>query len=1045
MSIFWRLFPAVRGRERTRFLFFGSLFGIVQLAQTLGLAGSEALFLSRVGIGHLPVTFIAASALTVLGSLAYATGVDDKRNDTYFVQMLLGAAVVLVLGSFAAARWDWVLFVLFCLYYLTYAVFQNHYWTFTGDYFDTLTAKRLFPLFTVGASVGGFIGGILATAVSRFAGPEALIAGWGVALAAAAALLLVGKRQLRRWGPLTLQESDETSWEGMRGAVRYMRRSSLSRWLLVSAASMVLALFVSQYLYSAILVKAFPTADSLAAFLGIYLTVTNLLEVVIEVAIAPGLIQRVGVASANLVHPVLTLVAFAGLGISPGLNAALGARVNRELLENALAGPVRNLVYNALPARFRGRVRAFLEGIVVYSGMTLAGVVLMLSAGLLSPLQLSIIGTMMAILYLLANLQVRQEYLVTLVAELKAGRLDLDEVGDEIGKWEAARLAELWQGFLQEDAERPSSAAVQLAPKLARQGITDPLVGAAGHPSPVMRRAILEALRQAPRASRLVDPMIAGLQDPVPEVRLAAVDGLAALVPDLRRQDRTDAQIQRLRAALKPLAEDPSPPVRARAALLLGASGRGVLEAMVRSQDRAEVLAGLAILERDQSALALERVRDEVPDIRAAALERLSLLERPVPLEMAEVALDLRHQEPRVRRAAVKALGSYGDPHARAMIASALGDPSRDVRRQASDELGASGEDGMNAAEAYLYADAASTVEAALSAVGRSGSNRSREILTGALQERVRESWKDLLALHVLPLEGDVPLQFLRAALHDAANRSRILAFRILELLEDSSVMRSVEKVLRFESARSRADALEILSNLGDREAASLLVLMLEEGPLEDKISTVARFVPPPPGPDTVLEEARISGDRWIRMAVAGGSAITGEGLSREEKMERLLILRRVPLFAHMTLEQLEAINQIIKEVQYLAGEVIFREGDVGSELFLLVEGEVRILKNYGTPQELLLSSLQGVSYFGEMAILDDEPRSASVVVSKDARLLSLEGERLKELIFQMPEIAFEIFRVLTQRVRVSDQRLQKMMKSPPSSEQEAVPGGTAR
>jgi len=116
----------------------------------------------------------------------------------------------------------------------------------------------------------------------------------------------------------------------------------------------------------------------------------------------------------------------------------------------------------------------------------------------------------------------------------------------------------------------------------------------------------------------------------------------------------------------------------------------------------------------------------------------------------------------------------------------------------------------------------------------------------------------------------------------------------------------------------------------------------------------------------------------------------------------------------------------------------------VGSRLFLLVEGEVQIVKNQGTSEELLLSTLQGVSYFGEMAILDDEPRSASVTVKSDARLLSLEGERLKELIFQMPEIAFEIFRVLTQRVRVSDQRLQKMMKTPPP-DQEAVPGGTSR
>jgi CRP-like cAMP-binding protein len=58
------------------------------------------------------------------------------------------------------------------------------------------------------------------------------------------------------------------------------------------------------------------------------------------------------------------------------------------------------------------------------------------------------------------------------------------------------------------------------------------------------------------------------------------------------------------------------------------------------------------------------------------------------------------------------------------------------------------------------------------------------------------------------------------------------------------------------------------------------------------------------------------------------------------------------------------------------------------------------------------------------MAILDDEPRSATVVAAEPARLLSLDGNSIKELILQMPEISFEIFRVLTHRVRAAESRL---------------------
>lgn len=138
--------------------------------------------------------------------------------------------------------------------------------------------------------------------------------------------------------------------------------------------------------------------------------------------------------------------------------------------------------------------------------------------------------------------------------------------------------------------------------------------------------------------------------------------------------------------------------------------------------------------------------------------------------------------------------------------------------------------------------------------------------------------------------------------------------------------------------------------------------------------------------------------------------------------MKRLLMLRKVPLFAHMTLDQLEAINHLVHEVDYLSHEVIIREGDIGSELYILVDGSVDVVKGMGTSQEIRLATLSSINYFGEMAILDDEPRSATVVANTDSHLLSLAGENLKELVHEMPEIAFEIFRILTQRVRRSEQ-----------------------
>lgn len=1017
----WAIFSGVRKKERQRFLFFLTLSGLLCVGQTLGLAGSESLLLARLGAAALPLTFIGASALTVLGNFLYAVGVDRARNDVYFIRLLLGATVVLVGLTLACVYGlSWALPVTYCFYYLSLAIFTNHYWTFTGDFFDTLAAKRLFPLFVVGSSLGGMAGGLLVTFSSSFLPPQYLLYFWAFFCLMTALMLRLYRRRLRRWGPLELEEADETSLDGIKAAVRYLRQSALGRWTVLSALAMVLAVFVSQYLYSDVLVQRFPQAEALARFLGIYLAVSNFLEILVEVWLTPFLIRRLGVARANLVHPFLTLLTFIFMYLRWGqLTPAVVARFNRESGENALAAPVRSLVYNALPARFRGRIRAFLEGIVVYSGMTVAGLSLMVLHDRMQPLSLCLAGGLLAGLYMVANLRVRSEYLRTLVTELRAGRLDLAEVGTDIG---SERLAELWNALLQEDYQHPSRALLQMAPILAERSVMEPLRQSLNHSDPRLRAACLEALGHT-QGTQAIPDLLRGLDDADSSVARAA---LRAFSPPMVRREE-------VRSKLRSLMSHADPMLAARAAHLLGPEGRSKLIELVQSSEPGVSAAGLEFLPDDLAALALERLQSNDPVVSASALEALARLRLPVELDLERLGGLQHHSELKVRLAALRCLGAQGSGESLVLVASALGDPALDVRRLAAELLGSVRDEVVTVVEPYLQAHHPATVEAAAMALAGNGSPRSREVLAREFRGRVQEAWRNVIALHVLPEEEEVATRFLRAAYEDAAAKNRKLAFRMLENLESARVIRSVEKVLRFANARTRSDALEVLSNLGDREASSLLVLLLEDGALEDKLPVVTTQVPAYKSSEEVIAEARGSDNQWLRLAAGTGSR-AGEPSAREEKMERLLVLRKVPLFAHMTLEQLEAINQLVTEEQYLAGELILREGDVGDELYLLVEGEVAVVKNHGTPAELTLANLSGVSYFGEMAILDDEPRSATVLVTRDARLLALKGDRLKELVLQMPEIAFEIFKVLTSRIRTSDQRLAQKQAAATSS-----------
>ena len=978
-ELFWRFLPAVRRGERSRALFFIGLMTLLSAAQTLGLAGSEALLLARLGPTRLPEAFVAAALVTVAGSLLYASKVGALRNDSLFVGMLLAAAALLGAATPAALSGDArVLVGLFCAFYLTQAVFVNHFWTFSGDYFDTLTSKRLFPVFTVGSSVGGLLGGVAALLSIRALGAVSLIAGWALLLACAALLLYLGRRSMRGWGPVELAEADETSVQAMRAAAGYLRRARLGRALALSALGMVLSLFIAQYVYSQIFAAAFPRPEALATFFAGYLAITNLVEIALELWLTPWLIRNLGVPSAQLVHPLLMLSAFGGLAFQPGVASGVAARATRELVDNAVAQPIRSLVCNALPLRLRGRLRAFLEGVVVYAGMAVAGA-LLLALGDPPPRVLAAVGGVASLLYLGANWVVRREYVRELEVAIRAGRLDLSEV-EGIGRFETERLAQVARALLQEETRRASPSLLRMLPQLAEHGALDLVREGLQHPQAEVRAACVSALAEAPGDD--VDALRAACADADPRVRRAALEALA------RRPEAS----QLLQAELQARRADPDVQVRARAAALAGADGVGWLRAMLRSPDASEATAAAALAPASLAGEVAARARDASAPLRAVALERLAEVAPGAPLPPGALAEALAAPEPRLRGAALRLLSRTAGPDL-GRVARGLADPALAPRGEAIRALAGHGEAGVAAAEAYFRDGRERAVRAALEVVARVDAPSRRELLRRELLHHVQRMWACELALPLLPEESDVASTFLRLAFDDEAGRHRRLAFRILGLDGNPRAIRNVYRALRFGAPRARADALEVLSNLGDREASRLLVLRFE-GELDDERRMDAlALVRVPAERAALLRESRRAESLWIRAAAAALDPSLGHNAVGVATMERLLALKKVPLFESLTLDQLDAVARLGEERDFQPGEVIVREGEAGDELYVLLEGSVEVFQERQGVQQRL-RAIAAVAYFGEMAVLDNQPRSATIVVREPSRLLALAGHQ---------------------------------------------------
>lgn len=138
--------------------------------------------------------------------------------------------------------------------------------------------------------------------------------------------------------------------------------------------------------------------------------------------------------------------------------------------------------------------------------------------------------------------------------------------------------------------------------------------------------------------------------------------------------------------------------------------------------------------------------------------------------------------------------------------------------------------------------------------------------------------------------------------------------------------------------------------------------------------------------------------------------------------------LSKIHIFDGIAREGLERIASLASEVSYRLGDVIFREGDGGGALYLILEGKVRISREVSGMGEEALAVLSAGDAFGEMALIDDFPRSADARVHERCRLLVIEKEALEDLLFLHKELAYEILwnfvKTLSARLRETNDKM---------------------
>ena len=137
--------------------------------------------------------------------------------------------------------------------------------------------------------------------------------------------------------------------------------------------------------------------------------------------------------------------------------------------------------------------------------------------------------------------------------------------------------------------------------------------------------------------------------------------------------------------------------------------------------------------------------------------------------------------------------------------------------------------------------------------------------------------------------------------------------------------------------------------------------------------------------------------------------------------------LQMIPLFSELNNDQLEDISRFAVKQMYKKDNMVLIEEEVGSTMFVIISGRVKISRISDEGREVILSILVDGDFFGEMSILDGQTRSANAVTLEDTELLIIRRENFLQMLHDYPQVAINLLKELAHRLRRSDSQIKSL------------------
>ncbi|MGA2382908.1 MAG: Npt1/Npt2 family nucleotide transporter [Gemmatimonadales bacterium] len=1046
----------------------------------LGRTVRDTLFLSRLSnpLKVLPWMFVAYGVASSITAVLYSRVADRMaRHRLIVISCAIGIATYLGTWGVVRAGAAWIYPAFYVWAEVVSNLFIVQFWTLANDLHDARSAKRLFGPIGSARPLGTVLVGLGTGVVVSAIGTAQLLFVLAGLMAGIAVLALIISR-LPRAEHAVRAGAQPTR----RGPPPKIIGDPYVRSLALVILLVFIALTVGDFQFKAI-ARGTYRGDALAQFFSLFYAGTGIVSFVFQVAVTPRLLARLGVGWGLATMPAVFASASAGLLAFPKLALATVLKFSDNGLQYTIHETTLQALYVPFPPEIKARTRAFLDAVVKPMSYGAGGLVLVLVAQHFRPEQLAIVTLPVVVAWLAMIPVVRRRYLHNLEATLSARgafALDHEYLLDSAGR--SALVHTLERG----EPRQILVALEQLAGEQSEE-FTSAVAGLATHPDATVRAAALAQLGTLRGADP--GPARAALHDEDSAVRAAAatayaagardesVEGLASLLED--RSD--DVRVAALAGLLLYGGVEGG---------IVGGAQLAKLLVSPERRDRVEAAQALRSLGPSAYRPLKKLLEDPDPAVRRAALKSAPGVADPRLVPALVTALG----DPPTRRRAGQALIAVGEPAVAPLCAVMADPAAarsvkllipRLLRRIPLPETYEKLRAEVGVSDSHLRL----RIFASLSHLRQSLRLEREPVSTilAMIRHEIADTYGNLAGWELARPLYSTPL--LEEIFQFRQSRAVRRVLRILELRFDPEPIALVRE--RVGDPARRSNALEVLDTLLDAPLRPLVMPFLDDAPIRDKLKAAGSLVPPPPPPPEFMRQhchhpnpyvvllaldalarrqdpvgreegaaALAHPDPLVREGAlhavaaadpAGAAALirplladpdptvarhADRSLARLEgrpipedplyaTVEKILFLKSAPVFERVSGEDLAALARVAEIETYSPSQAVFGEGEMGDALYVMVRGKVAI--ESGGER---LAELGPGDAFGEMAVLDEVPRSATATATEETEVLRIGSEEFYEILHEQVEIAEGVIRMLTGRLREADATIQKLHAS---------------